>query len=32
VFDHKGNVWAESDGSSGTTIFIDIPTTAGVSA
>ena len=31
VFDHKGNVWAESDGSSGTTIFIDIPTTAGVS-
>ena len=32
VFDHKGNVWAESDGSSGTTIFIDIPTTAGTPA
>jgi two-component system, NtrC family, nitrogen regulation sensor histidine kinase NtrY len=26
VFDHKGNVWAESDGSTGTTIFIDLPT------
>jgi len=25
VFDHKGNVWAESDGSSGTTVFIDLP-------
>ncbi len=32
VFDHKGNVWAESDGSSGTTIFIDIPTSAGATA
>ncbi|HUI70060.1 MAG TPA: ATP-binding protein, partial [Spirochaetia bacterium] len=32
VFDHKGNVWAESDGSSGTTIFIDIPITAGAPA
>ena len=26
VFDHNGNVWAESDGSSGTTFFIDLPT------
>jgi two-component system, NtrC family, nitrogen regulation sensor histidine kinase NtrY len=26
VFDHKGNVWAESDGSSGATFFIDLPT------
>jgi len=25
VFDHKGNVWAESNGSSGSTFFIDIP-------
>jgi two-component system, NtrC family, nitrogen regulation sensor histidine kinase NtrY len=25
VFDHQGNVWAESDGSSGTTFFIDLP-------
>ena len=25
VFDHKGNVWAESDGTSGTTFFIDLP-------
>jgi two-component system, NtrC family, nitrogen regulation sensor histidine kinase NtrY len=25
VFDHKGNVWAESDGSTGTTFFIDLP-------
>ena len=28
VFDHKGNVWAESDGSSGTTFFIDLPAEA----
>jgi signal transduction histidine kinase len=28
VFDHKGNVWAESDGASGTTFFIDLPTDA----
>ena len=28
VFDHKGNVWAESDGSTGTTFFIDLPTGA----
>ncbi len=27
VFDHGGNVWAESDGASGTTFFIDLPTT-----
>jgi nitrogen fixation/metabolism regulation signal transduction histidine kinase len=26
VFDHQGNVWAESDGSTGTTFFIDLPT------
>ena len=26
VFDHNGNVWAESDGTSGTTFFIDLPT------
>jgi nitrogen fixation/metabolism regulation signal transduction histidine kinase len=26
VFDHKGNVWAESDQSTGTTFFIDLPT------
>jgi len=25
VFDHQGNVWAESDGSTGTTFFIDLP-------
>ncbi len=25
VFDHKGNVWAESDGATGTTFFIDLP-------
>jgi nitrogen fixation/metabolism regulation signal transduction histidine kinase len=25
VFDHNGNIWAESDGSSGTTFFIDLP-------
>ncbi|HET6486189.1 MAG TPA: ATP-binding protein [Spirochaetia bacterium] len=25
VFDHKGNVWAESNGGSGTTFFIDLP-------
>ena len=29
VFDHNGNVWAESDGSSGTTFFIDLPAAAG---
>jgi two-component system, NtrC family, nitrogen regulation sensor histidine kinase NtrY len=29
VFDHKGNVWAESDGRSGTTFFIDLPTDGG---
>jgi len=28
VFDHKGNVWAESDGTSGTTFFIDLPAEA----
>jgi nitrogen fixation/metabolism regulation signal transduction histidine kinase len=28
VFDHKGNVWAESDGNTGTTFFIDLPTGA----
>jgi two-component system, NtrC family, nitrogen regulation sensor histidine kinase NtrY len=28
VFDHNGNVWAESDGASGTTFFIDLPTAA----
>jgi signal transduction histidine kinase len=28
VFDHKGNVWAESDGSTGTTFFIDLPAVA----
>jgi two-component system, NtrC family, nitrogen regulation sensor histidine kinase NtrY len=28
VFDHKGNVWAESDGASGTTFFIDLPAEA----
>ncbi len=27
VFDHKGNVWAESNGTSGTTFFIDLPVT-----
>jgi signal transduction histidine kinase len=25
LFDHGGNVWAESDGSRGTTFFIDLP-------
>jgi len=25
VFDHGGNVWAQSDGSRGTTFFIDLP-------
>jgi len=25
VFDHKGSVWAESNGASGTTVFIDLP-------
>jgi signal transduction histidine kinase len=25
VFDHQGNVWAESDGNTGTTFFIDLP-------
>jgi nitrogen fixation/metabolism regulation signal transduction histidine kinase len=29
VFDHKGNVWAESDGSTGTTFFIDLPAAGG---
>jgi len=29
VFDHKGNVWVESDGASGTTFFIDLPIAAG---
>ena len=28
LFDHGGNVWAESDGSRGTTFFIDLPTAA----
>jgi two-component system nitrogen regulation sensor histidine kinase NtrY len=28
VFDHKGNVWAESDGANGTTFFIDLPAEA----
>ena len=28
VFDHKGNVWAESDGANGTTVFIDLPMSA----
>jgi nitrogen fixation/metabolism regulation signal transduction histidine kinase len=26
VFDHGGNVWAESDGARGATIFVDLPT------
>ncbi len=30
LFDHKGNVWVESDGRMGTTFFIDLP--AGVPA
>ena len=25
LFDHKGNVWVESDGRTGTTFFIDLP-------
>ena len=25
IFDHKGNIWAESDGRTGTTFFIDLP-------
>jgi nitrogen fixation/metabolism regulation signal transduction histidine kinase len=29
VFDHDGNVWAESDGARGTTIFIDLPAAPG---
>jgi two-component system nitrogen regulation sensor histidine kinase NtrY len=29
VFDHQGNVWAESDGSTGTTFFIDLPASPG---
>jgi len=28
VFDHKGSVWAESDGANGTTFFIDLPLAA----
>jgi nitrogen fixation/metabolism regulation signal transduction histidine kinase len=32
VFDHKGNVWAESNGTSGTTFFIDLPVTPAVPA
>jgi nitrogen fixation/metabolism regulation signal transduction histidine kinase len=29
VFDHKGNIWAESDGRTGTTFFIDLPAGGG---
>jgi two-component system, NtrC family, nitrogen regulation sensor histidine kinase NtrY len=32
VFDHGGNVWAESGGASGTTFFIDLPTAPSPSA
>ena len=29
IFDHKGNIWAESDGRTGTTFFIDLPASGG---